>query len=575
MTVSKRTSATTKSREVADAAKKRNPTATRFETRRNTLYPVKSKVTAPVRDVVGNVLNQSESDARASKSNTRRVHTNARRGANASGTEKRVASISIRDVAAKSKAAADFLIRLRNEHSRMAQIAKTRERQLAVLRREGPEPTWLGIGARTPFETDVIQKRYIQNLFVESEYRISLGDEYQPANANIVNIAATFHLGITDIDTRGILLFENGIEGYYGTRRFPACNVYLSLEMYGKVLSVRMFQSGKVSITGAKSRHEALHGAHLFVNYLRRHEIDCSVLDFQIRNVVLVFNAGHRIDIDEMSAAFPKLMPSGDSASMLDASMPYRVDRQPYLDDIDSLVYPTHKRATSNASNYNNVIPLLLTGPESFSALTSFQRASAAPEEPWSDDPRDAGLPCPTIVRNIEFSALILRINPDKPPAVLVNPSGTGVLCGAASIDAATDFIRRAIRIMNRFKASDQPKNSVFFDTETQNNASLSGFGVSSIVAQIAAFAAPGADTARTQKFSKYDFDVDNDDEGEDEVARAIRIRKEAELMADIFGDKGENLLGTCLDEIVHHEVVNQGYSGLILMDENENADAQ
>lgn len=551
------------------SVKKRNPTATRFEIRRSKLYQKKGKPAPPMRDVIGNKLTNITSKV----AGERRTHSSVRRSNG--NPDDTVASISFEEIAARSQAAADFLIQLRNEHARMSLVTRIRERQLAVLRREAPEPTWFGIGSRTPQELELIRKREVQSIFVDGEYAIQLGKEYAGASANIVNIAATFNLGISNIDTRGILLFENGIDGYYGTRRFPACNVYLALELYGKVLSVRMFQSGKVSITGAKSRHEALHGAHLFVYYLRRHQIHCHVIDFQIRNVVLVFNVGHRIDIDEMSATFPKLMPSGNSSTMLDTSVAYDTSTSSSTDDPRAMVYPTNDRPIRQSAAAP--IPYLLTGPPSSSALLSFDDFLSVPTYVhWSDDPRDEGLPRPTIVRNDTFMALILRINPNKPPAVLVNPSGIGVLCGAPSIEEATESMRRAVRIMNKFKASAKAEQHTSFEVEPQSGDTLNSYGVSSIVAQIAALGAPRStsDDPRTRKFGRYGLDQDeNDDEEEDEIAEAARIRKEAELIADIFGDKGESLLGTCLDEIVHHEVVNQGYSGLILMDENDTHD--
>lgn len=511
---------------------KRNPTGVRFEIRRSSPYPKKVKGSRPQRDVVGNRLVEPDANGAPRPNNAaRRQHRHFL--ANGAGT------LSLDAISRQSEAVAEFLVELRQRQRQASFEQEIQERLLRLLRREGVEPTWLGVGEQTPFEQEFIRKRRVQDLLNDDDHQLELGDGYEGASANVVNIAATFSLGVVDIDTRGILLANEGIEGYFGTRRFPACNVYLMLEQYGKVLSVRMFESGKVSITGAKSRCEALHGAHLFVDYLSRHGIKCHMLDFQIRNVVLVFNVGRRIDIDQMSAEFPKLMPSGDGALMMDASAPYQTtDRReartfmPRNVDIDSMLLLEDGRSRGERGALVGYEPLA-------------PAAGGTAYERWSSDERDYGLPRPTVVRNDKFSALILRIDPERPPAVLVNPSGTGVLCGASSVEAATTAIQRALRIMMRYtydgpappgqRDADGLDGTVLGEAQTE-------LGVIDMVQQFAA---------------SCDEEAGSDGATLDETQEALRKKRlEVECMTSLIEtERGVSVFGDLLNELVHFEL--------------------
>ena len=510
---------------------KKTPTGVRFEIRRTVPYPKKAKGQGPRRDVSGDQLVESDSGPR---------RNGAQRRQNRNIVPTPQGRFALSAIAKKSEAVARFLYDLRERQHRLGLERQLQDRLLQLLRREGVEPTWLGVGQQTPFEKAFTRKREVQDLLNEDDHRLELGPGYDGASANIVNIAATFSLGIVDIDTKGILLESDGIEGYFGTRRFPACNVYLMLEQYGKVLSVRMFQSGKVSITGAKSQCEALHGAHLFVNYLRRHGIECFMLDFQIRNVVLVFNVGKRIDIDRMSGDFPKLMPAGDGALLMDASAPLQGNMR------EARVFVPIRQPWERID-----ARMMLEGPQGSRALVRTE----PPKEPrWSPDERDNGLPRPTVVNNTKFSALILRIDPDRPPAVLVNPSGTGVLCGASSVEAAVVAIQRALRIMMRYTYDGPAPNRLAANLGSLDPSGNPQLGVIDMVAQ----------------FASCDDSV-GDCEPEDVVdeteERLRRERLEAECVASLLEtDRGDLLFGSCLNELVQFEVISSGFSELTVI---------
>lgn len=182
-----------------------------------------------------------------------------------------------------------------------------RERLMNVLRRIGPEPLWFGYGERTPAEKELDRKRELQAAMASHVTMIDLGEEgieNNWTNPTLVNTAARFELGLSYIDTAALVANSPMFHGFYGCVKFKAANVYLALPLYGKVVNVRIFPKGSVSITGARTEEQALYAATMVTDYLNRIGIKCSMLNFEVKNYVVRFDYGSYIKIGTIKAEY-------------------------------------------------------------------------------------------------------------------------------------------------------------------------------------------------------------------------------------------------------------------------------
>ncbi len=529
----------------APARNKQNATKARFEARRFSPYPKRRKNTPAEFDLCGNRLSNSlvpVSITKTYKKLCRRTE-NGEESKSRSKSALRAASQSL-DEFFESRAEQEKLD-TRKQIYRMV--------QLDLLRSYGVEPTWLGVGQRTPRELALANRRNKQALLTRGNYVLELGEEYAGVYIEIINIAATFSLGITNINTRGFLLACGGIQGHLGIPQFLACSVCLALEHHGKVISVRIFESGIVSITGAKSETEALIGAHLCVRYLRNHGVDCSVLNFEIVNVVSVFNLGHFVDIVKMSDDFPRTnlakyirasrLP-GRSGLATEATFHTAIENPPMLPTIPDIDIPSVQEPSLDQL-----------------ALVSLSTAlGVRTKKHWSDDPRDFPYSEPEVGKNSKFAAIVVHIDKVefasgiclKPPAISLSSAGTGVCCGAKNIEHARHAMERAVRIFRRYRTTEKFSPKRTRDAFGANIVS----DVRGIMAQVAATVAWEQDQARASDPLNIGRHSDEDaEDGESECIAAM-----------IESGAAESFMGACISDLFMCELQEEGVAGITLV---------
>jgi len=269
-------------------------TSNRFLNRRLAPYPETPRTRYPSDDVLGNKLYVTPEQLAAvrkrttSKRNTKRDELEE--------TREHYSRI------------ADFVNECRRVESENNLQQYYREYIGNFLRRHGPEPLSLGFGQRTQAELRIEQLRKTQSFLNHGQYELDLGPvarENGWANPRFVNIATTFSLGLSEIDTKLAVIRDNSVEAFYRSNRFNAFALQLSLRTFGQVLSVRSFSTGSVSLTRAQSIYHALYAAHAHVAYLNKHGIRCSMIDFKVRNLVLMFDVGHLVQLDWLQDTYP------------------------------------------------------------------------------------------------------------------------------------------------------------------------------------------------------------------------------------------------------------------------------
>lgn len=556
---------------------KQSATKARFEARRFAPYPKRKKNTPAEFDLLGNPLNAlcgtpARPGSRIFKKLSKKTWrpANLKRAAQAAKEQRRLAR--------KQPSAEEFLAELQNREKLQPIHARYRAIQLDLLRRYGAEPTWFGIGERTPRELAIANRRQKQLLLTKGNYDLKLSPEYGDAEAEVINIAATFSLGITHIDNRHFLLARDGIRGHLDIRHFLASRVYLTLEHFGKVNAIRMFESGQVSITGAKSEAEALAAAHLFVRYLRDHGVECHMLDFEIVNVVLVFDLHHYVDIIRMSTDFPRSnLAKYIRASRLPRDAPSRMAGKPFRNPETAVPAPPaaqpHPRAPAPGE------------PNEERALVSIsQSLGLRTAKHWSDDPRDFSYTEPEVGKNGKFAAVVVHIDKIenasgiclKPPAISLSAQGKGVCCGASSIEHAKHAMERAIRIFRRYRTTE--KFSALKIRSAFDSGSADVVDVRGMLAHVAATYALEKDEARGLFGAGGDGYESGSHPGTPRTASAGKAplspndaeNEEAEnerecLAAMLESGAAETIMGACIGDLFMFELNEDGVAGVSL----------
>lgn len=120
---------------------------------------------------------------------------------------------------------------------------------------------------------------------------------------HIVNVAATFSLGVRKLKRKMIAIA--GVGACYNSDRFKSVTwaVVLKDEPYEPTMVALIFETGRVVMTGARTREQALLGAHALVSLLRRktYMIDAVVDDFCVRNIVALTDVGFPIDLPKLA----------------------------------------------------------------------------------------------------------------------------------------------------------------------------------------------------------------------------------------------------------------------------------
>ena len=511
------------------------------------LHPTLKKNTPAQFDLMGKLLNKGCTGTRhlpkmLSSGGASKFTPSAAEPLALSDTEKRDKRPTRKDVQ-------DFL----REFDKSRAVAEARRRiqarQLEILRRYAPEPTWLGVGQKTPREMAIAQRRLRQTALTRNTYRLHLGPGYEYVKAEVTNIAATFNLGVEGVDNQAFLLARDGILGHLGIRQFHACSVYPLLEDYGKVVAVRLFHSGKVTIAGARSWYEALTAAHLFVRYMRNHGVDCNMLNFRIVNVVLVFDLDHFVDIVKMSSDFPRTN-LARYIRPLEASGLVESELVPLIPLPYSLL-PQSVPCERADEEPGSTLALLSSG-----TMDSLSRH-------WSDDPRDRDFPEPEVGQNDKFAAVIVHIEKLrtsngvylKPPAISLNCSGKGILCGASTIEHARSSMERAARFFARYRSlekSTPQKTRAAFGAHAADV-----FGVRGIVAHVAATVAR---ERRDQSYAMNGISLESGnypEPGDDDYGPT-----DSECLAELLNSQS---FGECLDELLMCEYQEEGVADVTI----------
>lgn len=120
---------------------------------------------------------------------------------------------------------------------------------------------------------------------------------------HIVNVAATFRLGVNKINRRALAL--SGIGACYNSERFKSVTLAICLRdvPYKPTMVALIFESGRVVMTGARTKEQGLMGAHALVHLLRTKcgMRTAGVYDFRLRNLVALVDVGFQVDVPRLS----------------------------------------------------------------------------------------------------------------------------------------------------------------------------------------------------------------------------------------------------------------------------------